>query len=256
MHVVLSRYFEKKKRETRRFSMRSLARQIDVSPAFLSRMLRGERAIPFKLLDSLGEALDIEPVVLHDLKDQHPRNPKKPKIRPKLGLETKPGNWDLAGPNDFGFLRQWFYLPILNITDLKNFDGRMETIAKRLGLSPITTEVAIRELLAAGLLKLKNGRLSFERRFLRWSSAKSLTEVRRFHGQMLDKAKDQLRHHTSDEELAHRLIMGVTFTASSEKIEAAKKQLNDCVYKIVDELSAEPGDEVYHLAAQLFPLTR
>jgi uncharacterized protein (TIGR02147 family) len=255
-HEILRKYFEKR-RKTPRFSLRSLAQRLNISPAFLSRVLSGKKPIPYALLLKLGPVLDIEPEVFATLKEGHTRP--SDAVTPRRGrvqVQTEFKDWDLANQRSVSILREWYYLPILEFTTLSNYDGQPESIARKLGLSVAVVELAIRELVRMDLLVERSGRLVKIKKKLRWGSAKSLPEVREFHRQMMNRAQLELRTGTSNENFERRLITGITLTASAEKIASAKKKLAECLHEIANDLISSPGSEVYHLAAQFFPLTR
>lgn len=252
-HLLLKKYVTKRK-----ISLRSLAAELELSPSFLSRVMSGAKPIPYALLLRLIDALDIEPEIASTLKNSHSvqlEDLKAPRKGP-AEVQTSLQEWELAETPDFNILRQWFYLALLDITTLTNFDGTTKMMAQRLGLSLTATEIAVRELLAKGLLVEEKGRLRKTRKKLRWGSAQALNDIRHFHDQMLEKAQIELRQATSQEEFSRRLIMGITVTASERKIEAAKKKLSECLHEIANDLIQETGDEVYHLSGQFFPLTK
>ncbi|RYZ95173.1 MAG: DUF4423 domain-containing protein [Proteobacteria bacterium] len=87
-------------------------------------------------------------------------------------------------------------------------------------------------------------------------SAKPNADIRRFHASMLERAQRELQHAVNEEDFERRLITGITISASPEKIAAAKQRLAECLHEIANELIEDKGTEVYHLAAQLFPLTK
>jgi uncharacterized protein (TIGR02147 family) len=254
---VLLKYFEKKKRAAKGFSVRSLAKKLELSPSFLSRVLNGQRPVSYPLLVKLGRLLDIDPETMTGLKNAHSQTVEDAAVprRGRAQVESTTGDWELT--ESFNVLRQWFYLPILEFTTLENFDGSLEKISSRLGISKTSTEIATRELLSLGLLKELDGRLKKSSKKLRWStSTKHLADVRKYHGQMLKKAHEMLVSQTSDEDFARRLITGITVTASEKSIKAAKQKLSECLHEIANDLAAEEGSDVYQLSAQLFPLTK
>jgi hypothetical protein len=139
---------------------------------------------------------------------------------------------------------------------LGNYDGSVAMIASRLRIAKTTAEVAVRELISLGLLKETNGKLSKVNRKLRFGSSKSLREIRQFHSQMLGKAQEELRDFTDDADFSQRLITGITLTAGPDKIDAARRKLAECLHEIANDLTEDDGTEVFHLSAQLFPITK
>ena len=240
--VALKMYFEVKRKSSQGFSLRSLARRLKVSPSFLSRVLNGKKALPEHLRTKLARALDIEPELL---------NPQKVDE-----VTSAVEDWQIAEPQSKQILRNWFYIPILVMSTLADFDGTVESIARRLSLSVAAVEIALRELESLGLLKQVKGRYEKTATRFRITSAASLHLIRQFHDSMLIRAREELRAHQTPEEFERRLISGITVSASPEKVLEAKRRLAECMYEIANDLLASPGTEVYHLAVQLFPLTR
>jgi hypothetical protein len=100
------------------------------------------------------------------------------------------------------------------------------------------------------------GRFSKTKKLLRWGSGKPVPEVRRFHELMLERARLELREHVDEASFARRRITGITLSVDPEALEQAKQKLTDCLYEIANDLTQKPGKEVYHIALQIFPLTR
>ena len=248
-HLALKMYFEKKKQSTPGFSIRSVARLLELSPSFLSRMINGQKPIPLYLLPDLAKILDVEPELL--------RAPsKRETTRAGQELSSPVDDWTLTDQDSMQVLKKWYYLPILELTTLTNFDGSVQTIAKRLRLSLPVAELAVRDLLSLKLLSRENGRLRKTQEKIRFTSSKSHPLIRKFHEEMLEKGQQELRMSTSEESFEKRLISGITLSASPAAVQAAKKRLSDCLHQIANELTASPGSEVYQLSGLLFPLSK
>lgn len=260
-HLVLQKYFDKKKMNSG-YSLRALARDCDVSPSFLSRVLSGQKALPDALLLKMCKVLDVEAEALSSLTASNGEpaaettNVKRKVPSGKKLLTAPAQDWDLAEKSDFSILRNWFYIPILDLTLLESFDGSMEMIADRLGLALPTVEVAVRQLVTAKLLTEKNGKIRKAKDKLRFASQNNIADIRRFHDQMMAQAQARLRNDQSAEELSRRLITGITVTASAEGIERAKQKLAACLHEIAEDLMEDNGTDIYQLGAQLFPLTK
>lgn len=129
-------------------------------------------------------------------------------------------------------------------------------IASRLSLSPETVKVALRELHSFGLIELGNGLYKKTKSKIRFTSATSTQVIRKFHDDLMEQAQLILRKGGDEDEFQRRLITGITVTCSPEAMQAAKRKLSECLFEIANDLTSAPGTEVYHLAAQLFPLTK
>lgn len=243
--ALLRKYLERKRKSSPGFSIRALAKRLNVSASFLSRVLNGKKPLPPDLLPRLAQALDVEPELLAAKSKR-----KVTSVTPAVA------DWVLADNEATQILRNWYYIPILELTTLAGFDGRMESIARRLNLSIATTEIALRELVGLKLLRVQGQRYQKTHNKLRITSAKSVPLIRKFHDEMLEKSQQELRTAHSEDEFQKRLITGITISANPEKVQAAKRRLADFLHELANDLTSAPGTEVYHLAAQLFPLTK
>lgn len=229
--------------------MRALAKRLSVSPSFLSRMMSGKKPIPAGMLNKLAKALDIEPEFLGN-------EPRRPRRKSAHVANSQVEEYELTAKESEQVLRNWYFIAILELTTLKDFDGSIEMIADRLNISQVTAEIALRELQSYGLVENKNGRLVKAKEKIRFASATSTHNIRKFHDDLLEQAQILLRKNGDDEEFQRRLITGLTLTCTPEAVQDAKRKLSECLFEIANDLSASPGTEVYHLAAQLFPLTK
>ena len=244
-HELLKKYFDRKRKSSPGFSLRALAGRLDVSASFLSRVMSGKKPVPAELLPRLAKALDVEPEMLV------PKTPAKKEKAPPAAAD-----WSIADIEATQILRNWYNVPILELLTLSNFDGSAAAISRRLKLSKATTEIALRELEMMGLIQNKEGRYVKTESRLRFTSSKSTTLIRKFHDEMLEKSQFELRNATTEDEFQNRLITGITISASPEKIQEAKAKLADFLHELANDIISSPGTEVYHLSAQLFPLTK
>lgn len=104
-HQALQLYFKRKKKSAPGFSMRSLAKRLDVSPSFLSRIMSGKKPAPVNLLEKLAKALDIEPEFIA----KQPRSIKKTTRVANLQVE----DYELPPKEADRILRNWYYVAIL-----------------------------------------------------------------------------------------------------------------------------------------------
>lgn len=248
---ILNLYYQRKKRGG--YSLRALARDLSVSPAFVSNVFKGKKKLPRTLFSELSKRLDIDDMAASDLQKQLYTEIQHE--NPSPGASPSSLGWKLADRSSFSALRQWYYVAILELVTCRTFEGSKESLSRKLGVSIQSVDIALRELQSLNLLVQKNGRIEKTNEKIRLSSSKSLQEIRHFHRQMLDKANKELEL-TSDEAFEKRLITGIMISAEPAKIKLAKKMLSEALHEIADFLTAEAGSEVYHLAAQLFPITK
>lgn len=256
-HTVLREYFNRKKKSTRGYSLSKLAQDLDLSVSFVSRMLSGQKPVPYKTLLAMKKALNIDNEIFQALKRAHSVDVGSDEI-PKAGkaqYTSELNSWNLTADSQFKLLRQWFYPAILQIVLLKDQDISAAGIADRLGLAVGAVEVALGELTSAGYLKRTADGYSQDQHKIRLSHDSSVSEIRRFHKQMLEMAILELKKEKI-EDFDRRLITGIILTASAEKIQKAKAKLAECLHEIANELTNDEGTDVYHLGGCFFPLTK
>lgn len=256
--AILKTFFNRKKQLSSAYSLRALARDIRVSPSFLSEVMSGKKRLSLDRLDLVTKVLDIDPEAAMDLRREYVPDQVRASVSAvKKKRPPKPEQEFVnLSRKHFGILRHWYYFAILDLTTCADFGGTLEEIARRLGLHPETAGVAVRELLEQGLLLEDGGRLKKTHDSIRLASATPRSELANYHEKLLEKARYELKSKLNEEDWNRRMIAGITFSADPQKIAAAKKMFFDCMDEITAFLSeGEECTEVYHVALQMFPLT-
>ncbi len=250
-HEILKEHFERKKRAG--YSLRALARDLGVSPAFVSNVFAAKKKVPLKLAEKLVRILDIDKETALEIRRQLlPPDDKSSSVYKSPASST---NWKVTSKKGLSALKQWYYLAAMECTLLEDYDGSAEYISRRLEVPLPSIRVALKDLVSLGLLIEKDGRVQKPSRRLRFSSSESQQEIRNFHRQMLRRADEELGN-SSPEAFEKRLITGLTITADPARLAVAKKMLSDSLHEIANYLSSSSPGEVYHLSAQLVPLTK
>ena len=251
---ILRQHYDRKQKQG--YSMRALARDLDVSPTFISNIFNGKKKIPLTMLTSLARHLDIASDALMDIRRELiPDDP-----FPWAGLNSRQNSvlqrWAVVDAKGVSSAtQQWFFLAIMDVTCCRSYDGTTAYIARRLGLPEEVVTEAVRGLVEAGLLVERDGLKRKAKDHIRVDSADLKPQIRKFHRQMFQRASLELDDVT-EEAFARRQIIGISFNISPDKISVAKKMLSDALHEIVTTLGGKDGDEVYYLASQLFPLTK
>lgn len=259
---ILDTQFHRKKAAQPGYSVRALARDLGVSPSFASQVLTGKKRFPARLVGRAIKVLDMDGEKARELKKAClPEAIKDEAVAPnstetQLLRDQMKNRWSEVSKDKLRALRHWYYVALLDLTTCRDYDGTARFIADRLGLAEPTVEVAMRELTELGLLTMHEGKLVKSAREIRMGSARSLTDIRRFHAQMLDKAKQVMLEQTSDADFARRLITGISVATTPDKIEIAKQMLSESLHEIAAFLADGESTEVFHLSAQLFPVSR
>jgi uncharacterized protein (TIGR02147 family) len=259
---LLQRALTRLQTENRSISIRSLASRIDVSPSYLSKIFRGERSLPLRLLPALGKALQLDhhevlqaqQVLLGAVEDRELQNATGIRTLPRENVRVATA-YETLGQNDFWLLEEWYHLPILNLVTLKDYVHSPEWIAGRLGITELQARRSLERMLEGGQLLLVAGVVKRNLEKLRFPTQRSHPSVRSFHRAMIERAQKCLKKDPSEKEFNERLISGIAFAADPSKIAQAKVILEEAMYRAAEVLASGECTEVCQLNLQLFPLT-
>lgn len=269
--------FLDRKNKNPAYSLNAFARDLELSSSQVSRLLSGSRAFTLKQIFHIASILNLpetqtQNLVVEVIKSSG-KNSKIPKAIRDQYLNPAESSADRAAKASsfysstnlmvlqyeverFKSIAQWYHLAILNLTFTEGFDSDPSTIATRLGISAIEAREAIDRLLHLGLLRRdETGQLKKTAENLYIKTIKSESALRKFHEEMIEKAKNELKK-TDDQSFQSRLINGVTFACAPEHIETIKEMINEFQDKVMAYTKPGPHQEIYQFNCQLFSLTQ
>src|SRR5436305_266178 len=138
---LLHTELQKRRVRNERYSLRSFARALGLSPAFLSKVMNGKKSVGEATFQKIAIRLAIDPEQADLLKARLPGF-KAP------GLAFSPVEAD-----QFRFISDWHYFAILEALTLEDGDPSPAWLARRLGISENRVELALDRLLRLGLLQ-------------------------------------------------------------------------------------------------------
>lgn len=251
--------FKQKQKHNPRFSLRAWSKQMGFgNPMLLSRVLNNKTKVQPDVARKLSQALSLssdeskyfELLSLYELTE----TPSEKELYQELIQSLRPEFHFTALEIDrFRAISDWYYLPILEMTFLKNFESKPEWIAKKLGhgLTPETVKLAIDRLIRLGLIERKSdGTLKKIPKGRLWAGDRGMQQaVRQYHAQMMDRAKQAMSTQKTEE----RFLSSSTVTIKKSDLEKIQKIIQKCQREI-GRCSAQDGDgeEVYHVNIQCF----
>lgn len=260
---ILSSYYEKKRKDGKRFSMRAMAKKLGVSVSLLSLILKGKRSLPIRLIDPLCGLLDIDQVdrdhILHLVLSKKGKEPERASemagLQEKKISSNRKLKWETLAKSETDFLTDWEDIAIFLCSGVKEFDGTPEFVAKRLFLELGLVNKKMLRLTEAGFLINKAGIFERARKTLQLRSGKDLNIIRKYHRAHLENAASVLVNKVTEADLQSRLITGMTLTASMRSIPIIKQKIQNFLIEIAELSGDEEPDEVFQFAIQFFPLT-
>lgn len=255
---ILYGAYLRKKSSSPHYSQSALARDVGVTPAFMTNILKGKKIPPLKRLDALCKRLELdvaERAYLTKVLVLKPGAKDTKKYQELLG-DHKILNRKIAEKNNSNFLSKWWNVAILEGLTLQPPYNTATYLKKSLRLTQKQWDEAIECLRQADLVVEENGELKKKDLHTYFSSGRTKKEFRDFHEQWILKAREQLLNKTSDEDFKKRLITGFTFAMNSDLTEEMKKKIMDFLDDLSSSASAGECSEVYQCNIQFFPLVK
>lgn len=236
-----SEYKERKERNPS-FSLRAFARHLKMSPAQLSQLMSGKRALSNKMADKIFGVLGASPEERQRLRAS----------AYKSRLEMKEGSSQRRNlaEDQFRLIADWYHFAILSLTRLNQASSDPRWISEKLGITQLEARQACERLVRLGLLELTPKFRQVGDPIEVLSEIPSAA-IQRFHRQTLALASERVENTP----LQLREFQSVTLAISPSKIPLAKKMIAEAIDEISMVLETKSPKEIYSLSVQLFPLT-
>ena len=242
------------------YSLRSFAKQLDLSSSTLCEVLKGSKNLSEEMALHVANRLGLDEsesdyLRLSVLLMRTKRAKIKKEVQERLEEFQLNRHVDPLSEDRFKAISDWYHFGILSATELDDFDSSVRFLSERLGIQLIEAEVAVERLVRLGMLaRNADGKLKRTKAILRVAASGPSEALRSFHRQMLNKAIDSLESQGPSE----KVIGTETLCLDPSRVEDYRKAAETFFEKII-QLGNRPGaqkKEVYHLGVHLFRLTR
>ena len=220
------------------YSVRALAKRLDLGVGTVSEVLAGKRILAQKSVLKVLDRLGVGP---------------KERLRILAGTpHTLSYQQTQLKADQYVVLSEWYYLAILNLIRTKDFVPTSAHISKRLGISLTQATQAISRLERVKLIRIEKGKMVRVHAALQTTDGTPDAAIRKSHYQSLERARVALDEHpfgTFD-------LTWLTFAFAPKDLEAAKRKIREFQDAFADQFStSKDASEVYRLSMQLFSLT-
>lgn len=261
---ILAPYFEKKKALRKKYSLRALARDVQLSPGMVSQVLAKRRNPSQEAIGAFAKALRIKgpdllilkkSAILHGGRKNSAHRILADYIEQDATVLTfrKYKQSDLAS---LSLMTRWYHMALFELLtcDVPSADER--TLQSYLGISLSEMREALGTLASAGLIERRNGR--WEKKTLHIEFPEELTQAttRQYHRMMITRTLSIMAEQQRIEDVKRRRIVGVTVAVNPKNVPKAIEDLNRFLFKMTETLGTGPCSEVYQLNLQLVPLTK
>jgi len=227
------------------YSLRSFAKSLELSPAFVSKLLKGDRPFTENTIERLSQKLGLTPEQVDLCK----------KPLKKKGIETRDMAYRQISLDQFQLISDWYHFAIMELVTTEGFKSTPAWISKKLGISVHQASDALERLLRMNYLKKSaKGKITLvEENTTTIGPEVAVPATRNQQTQILEMALQalieipiELRSQTSS-----------TMAIPSDRLGEAKEVITEFRRKMAS-LMQRPGkrDSVYQLSISFYPLTK
>lgn len=238
---ILANQLAYRKKQNPRYSLRSFAKNLGMSPGQLSSLINGKKALTLKQAAKLIEKLDLDEdssteiikCLVPDLKND--------------SFQNRP-----LAEDEMAVVSEWYYFAILSLGKIKNNRATGEWIGRKLAIHPKVAADALQTLVRMGLIQVEGSSFCQTGLALVTKTDIPSAVIRGYHRQNLKKAEEKMESVPVPE----RSFNSITFAANPDKLEEAKRMIERFLGRLSRTLEDDHTTEVYTFATQLFPLTK
>jgi uncharacterized protein (TIGR02147 family) len=241
------------------YSLRAFARDLDLSPAQMSHLLNGHKGASPQAAEKIGKRLgwtekEIE-YFCSLVASEHSRSRVSKQVaREQLKKYDHVDQGAVELQLDlFRIISDWHHFAILELLKISKQKQTVRSISKRFLISEIETDLALERLIRLGLIE-KNGKgYELQQDTVLSTENVSSDAIRKFHAQVLEKAKNALMTQPVQE----RYFRTQFFPIRKNDLPEAQNDIREFFEKFTQKFSnGDEGDEVYSLGVQYFRLSQ
>jgi uncharacterized protein (TIGR02147 family) len=224
------------------YSVRAFARDLGLSPAFVSQIMSGKRNLSLQQKLKLAAHLGIA------VKELTVKTSPKSDARRALQLKTIEQTLEHEK-----ILRHWYHFAILTLAQMGELSADPKAISKRLGITPSESKSAISRLVYFGYIERQGEHFVRTDTPCVIDSKKSSRSLRKFHQVRLLSAEQELEHF-EQVRIDQRHFQTLFIPTSKVKVKRAKVMINQFHDELIAYLMADQPDEIFQLSLQLFSI--
>lgn len=243
-HLVkyLNETYEVRKKKNARYSLRSFARDLNISSGRLvsimqQKELPGEITLG-KIFSNLSTSEDKKDKILKDLK----------RARFKSKDHSFEKVLDSAQLEQMGHWETW---AIYTLMQRQDFDGTAEWLSQNLDLAKDFVTERLQALVSIGLVRFEDQKYALKVGNVTSGSGIPSKVMRELHKQFIKRGLESIEQ----VDIQFRDVSGITFCMDPEKMDEARTLITEFRSKMAGLIRSEtPKSELYQLSVQFYPL--
>lgn len=240
------------------YSLRAFARDLEISPSRLSEVLSGKHSLSIASARKIAQHLHKTPDERQYFEDlvavESSSNPLQIELAQRRINTFETGKSRNKIPEDsFSLISDWYYLCIIELTQLENFKPDAKWIAEKLGITSTQVVDAFERLQEVGIVQFDDDQdliLNFLSNTV--SSQKSSKSIRKFHKQMIEKALAAIDGQKTNERDVSSLTVAVDHGSLPEIRKLIQNFRNELSEK--SKQSSSKPNLLYNLNVQFFKI--
>lgn len=249
----------RRKKKNQSYSVRSFARDLRVSPSWLSEYLRGKKGVSEQKAKSMVRRLDLtrqhQSLLVLQAVSQHSRSPLKRKEALK-----KLNHIELKAPvyktkrEDLNLASQWYFNLLLELFELEEPKKTLEWFSRRSGLKTAGIKKALEDMVRLGWLKEEGTGYAVQHNESETSFDLPSEAIRQLHHQYLGQVKSALENQPVQE----REFLSMVFAFNTKDMKSAKQKIRDFQNEFAQQFYTLDGykNSVYQLSVQFVRLDK
>jgi uncharacterized protein (TIGR02147 family) len=259
--TILKTTFAERRRTNPLYSLRAFARDLELSPGRLSKILNNKQGLSLAMAENIAGRLGLsvgETEVFSHLVNASDARSRVERAKAQVQLVKKfQEGLTVLEDDEFKLISDWYHFALVDLIETEGFKNDTKWIAKRLGISPVEVETALERLMRLGVLKKKDKRIVWTGKDVTTSRDIPSQSIREFHRQIITKALRAL----SEQSVHERDFSAITFSFDSKlvaqfqtKIEKLRREIYRAQKESGTSLRSKKN-EVYCLSVQFFRLS-
>ncbi len=244
-NVLLNEY-QTRKNKNSRYSLRSFAQQLDLSPATLSMVLSGKRKLSKNKIVSISKQIGLSPASVHNLLEREILNIESDQINQKSITQTVQ-----LKEEQFQLISNWHHYAILSLSKLKKHKADTRWISKQLGISEIDARKALNRLIDLKLVEIQHDKIIELNQSTTTSEEIPSEAIRHFHKGIIHKALESIDQVIPEQ----REVSTIVLSFNKKDLKSAKKFLRDYQERLLTNLNLRKVQMKFMLLAYSFSLS-
>lgn len=245
--LILQNELSRRLNKNPKYSLRSFAKALAITPSGLSEILAGKRGLSIKkaqmLLDRMDLSQDEEHLFLESVKST--------KAKYKNTSSASIQDYQQMSDDLIKVVSDWYHFAILNLASLEKAKSTPAWVSKKLGISHVQARLALARLSRMDLISTDNGTLTRTSNPLKTTDGVPSKFVRKLHLDLLAKAMSSLEEVSLDKRDISSMVMAID-PANLEKGRTKIKNFRRGLSQVLEKGSKK---EVYALTVSLIPLS-